>query len=224
VIPLRFDVHAPGRAVRRVLEPDERIAELLFGLIMVITFTGSLSVATAQREDVRGMVVAAIGCNLAWGIIDGVFYLLGALAARGSQGATLDALRNARDPRHALRLISDALPLVAPILEQTELESIRERLLRLPSPQPARLTGRDVVGAFGVFLLVFLSTFPVTLPFVFASDVRHAMRLSNAIALSMLLLAGAAYGRVIGRSPWTFGFGMAALGSVLVGLTIALGG
>ena len=86
MIPLRFDVHAPGRAVRRVLEPDERIAELLFGLIMVITFTGSLSVATAQREDVRGMVVAAIGCNLAWGIIDGVFYLLGALAARGSQG------------------------------------------------------------------------------------------------------------------------------------------
>jgi hypothetical protein len=74
VIPVRLEAFAaPGNGARRVLEPDERIAELLFGLIMVITYTGSLSIATSQREDVRGMVVGALGCNLAWGIIDGVF-------------------------------------------------------------------------------------------------------------------------------------------------------
>jgi hypothetical protein len=28
---------------KRVLEPNERITEVLFGLIMVLTFTGSLS-------------------------------------------------------------------------------------------------------------------------------------------------------------------------------------
>src|SRR5204863_508677 len=48
---------------RRVLEPIERISEVLFGVIMVLTFTGSLSVAEAGREDVRTMLIGAIGCN-----------------------------------------------------------------------------------------------------------------------------------------------------------------
>ena len=41
---------------------------------------------------------------------------------------------------------------------------------------------------------------------------------------AMLFAAGAAYGRVLGRSAWLIGISMVALGAVLVGLTIALGG
>jgi hypothetical protein len=33
---------------------------------MVLTFTGSLSVADAGRADVRAMLIGALGCNLAW--------------------------------------------------------------------------------------------------------------------------------------------------------------
>ena len=62
------------KSSKRVLEPHERISEVLFGLIMVLTFTGSLSVAQAGRDDVRAMLIGALGCNLAWGIIDAVFY------------------------------------------------------------------------------------------------------------------------------------------------------
>ena len=53
---------------RRVLEPIDRVSEVLFGLIMVLTFTGSLSVAEAGRDDVRTMLIGALGCNLAWRI------------------------------------------------------------------------------------------------------------------------------------------------------------
>src|SRR6516162_297168 len=83
---------------KRVLDPHERIAEVLFGLIMVLTFTGSLSVAEAGRESVRTMLIGALGCNLAWGIIDGVLYLMGSLADKGSKLATLQALRKTSDP------------------------------------------------------------------------------------------------------------------------------
>ena len=38
-------------ASKRVLEPHERVAEVLFGLIMVLTFTGSLSIAESGRDD-----------------------------------------------------------------------------------------------------------------------------------------------------------------------------
>src|SRR5262245_28378312 len=62
---------------KRPLEPIDRISEVLFGLIMVLTFTGSLSVAEAGHEDIRTMLIGALGCNLAWGVIDGILYLMG---------------------------------------------------------------------------------------------------------------------------------------------------
>src|SRR5688572_22026395 len=83
----------PLQSSKRVLEPNERIAEVLFGLIMVLTFTGSLSVAEAGRDDVRTMLIGALGCNFAWGIIDGVVYLMGGLAEKGQRLMTYRAVR-----------------------------------------------------------------------------------------------------------------------------------
>src|SRR6478609_8884299 len=152
VVPVGGD-----RASRqRVLEPDERVAEVLFGLIMVLTFTGSLSIAEAGRDDVRAMLIGALGCNIAWGIIDGVLYLMGCLAERGRSLATYRAVRRTDDSDKAQQLIADALPpLVVSILEPAELESIHRRLRQLEEPPArARLTTRDWIGAAGVFLVV----------------------------------------------------------------------
>lgn len=210
----------------RVLEPNERISEVLFGLIMVLTFTGSLSVADAGRDDVRAMLVGALGCNLAWGLIDGIFYLMGSLAEKGSGLKTLRAVRAASDPKEAERVVARALsPLIASTLEPGEIAAIHRRLKQLPDPpERARLSPTDWAGALAVFLLVFLSTFPVAVPFLFMSDVPSAMRASNAVAIAMLFGAGFAYGRSVNRSPWGFGSSMVVLGGVLVALTIALGG
>ena len=210
----------------RVLEPNERISEVLFGLIMVLTFTGSLSVAEAGREDVRIMLIGALGCNVAWGIIDGILYLMGCLADKGRDLMTLQSVRRTADPVQARRLIAGALPpIVASVMKDAELESLHQRLTRVAEPPEKASLGRaDWLGAASVFLWVFVSTLPVALPFVFMQNAFRAMRVSNAIAIAMLLVAGVAYGRVVGRNPWLIGFLMVLLGAVLVSLTIALGG
>jgi hypothetical protein len=216
----------PAERRKRVLDPSERIAEVLFGLIMVLTFTGSLSAAEAGREDIRAMLIGALGCNIAWGIIDGVLYLMGSLGERGNNLTIHHAVRHARDASRARHLIADALPApVAAVLEPADFDRLHQRLKQLPEP-PARprLTGSDWLGAAAVFLLVFLSTFPVAIPFIVMHDVTTAMRASNAIAVAMMFIAGVAYGRAVGWSPWAVGLFMVALGSVLVALTIALGG
>src|SRR6185295_16484587 len=145
---------------KRVLEPNERIAEVLFGLIMVLTFTGSLSVAEAGREDVVAMLIGALGCNLAWGVIDGLFYLMGCLAEKGRTLATYKAVMGATTVDEARSLIAEALPpLVASLLKPEELDALHERALQLPIPEDrARLDRRDWLGGWGVFLLVFLAT------------------------------------------------------------------
>jgi len=108
------------RARRGLLEPVERHSEVLFGLIMVLTFTGSLSAAGVGREEVRTMLVGALGCNVAWGIIDAIMYLMACLAEK-AQEAPGERPRLAKDEwLGALSVfawvVASALPVVAPFL------------------------------------------------------------------------------------------------------------
>ena len=80
------------------------------------------------------------------------------------------------------------------------------------------------LAAIGVFLLVFLSTFPVVIPFMFVGNAWLALRISNAVAVGMLFLSGYALGRHSGTSPWKVGLAMIALGVMLVLVALALGG
>jgi len=214
------------KSSRRVLEPISRVSETLFGVIMVLTFTLSLSVANVGREDVRLMLIGALGCNIAWGIIDAILYLMGSMAEKSKGIKTFRAVRKATDPQKARRLIAAALPsVVATVLEPAELDTMHQRLKQLPEPPPyATLHTDDWRGAIGVFLLVFLSTFPLTIPFIFMQNAGAALRVSNAIAIVLLYILGHAFGVITGRRPWTMGLSMVILGTILVGICLALGG
>jgi VIT1/CCC1 family predicted Fe2+/Mn2+ transporter len=50
------------------------------------------------------------------------------------------------------------------------------------------------------------------------------MRLSNAVAVALLFVAGYRLGRSSGRTPWAMGILMVVIGALMVGLCIALGG
>ena len=216
-----FPGHAPGQ----LLSPVDRVGEVLFGLIMALTFTGTLSVATADRNEVRSMLIGALGCNIAWGLVDAVMFLLAALTERGRNLAILNEVRNPSDPARARELILDALPpLVASTMQPQEVDVIRSRLAALPAPGRFRISFADLRMAVGVFLLVFLATLPVALPFAFIPEPHRALRFSNAIALVMLFLGGYYLGGHAGRHPWRGGLLMLGIGVVLVWATIALGG
>jgi hypothetical protein len=208
-----------------VLDPSTRIAEVLFGLIMVLTFTGSLSVAEAGREDVKLMLIGALGCNIAWGVIDAIFYLMNGLGERGSETRAWHAVRGAAEPAEAHRVIAEALPpVVAGTLGTEDYESIRRKLVEQPEPAAPGFRKEDWLGALGVFLLVFFTTFPVAIPFLFLDELGVAMRWSNAIAIVLLFVAGYAFGRVALYRPWLTGVAMVLIGFALVSATIALGG
>ena len=132
----------------RVLEPVERLSEILFGLIMALTITGAVSVVTADHAQIRTMLFAALGCNLAWGIIDGGMYLMARLGERGRDAVMAQKVRETANPETAHRIIVNELPpLLGSIFERAQLEFIRERigprgLFQFPSrSNRTRLTG-----------------------------------------------------------------------------------
>ncbi len=208
-----------------VLSPVERLSEVIFGLIMALSFTGTLSVAESGREAIRTMLLGALGCNLAWGIVDGVMYVLTALVQRRRGLALFQAIRREPDAGRAHRLIADALPpLVAGTVGAPALEEVRRHLLGMREVPGAGVTGRDLIGAVAVFLFVFLSTLPVALPFLLPVEPVRALRISNGVAMVMLFGVGYRFGRFAGARPLRMAFGMVGIGAVLIGLTIALGG
>ena len=209
-----------------VLDPISRISEIIFGVLMALSFTGSLNAATAGREEVRTVMLTALGCNLAWGLVDGVMYLMATLTDRARNLTLLGLVRSAKDPQESHTAIAEALPgRMGEAMGAEGLEDMRKRLVALPEvPAHVRLGKDDYAGAFGVFLLVVLSTFPVVVPFMFMTELSLAMRVSNAVALVMLFIGGYQLGRYAGGTAWKTGLGMAAVGAVLVSIIMALGG
>lgn len=209
-----------------VLNPVDRVSEMLFGLFMALTFVGAISVAESGRAEVRAMLAAALGCNLAWGLVDAVMYLVRTVTDRGRLLTLINSVRATPDAEAGRTLIKRSLSRVAAgLVTDTEIEAMRGRIVALPSvPKRPTLKADDLLAALAVFLLVVAATFPVVLPFVLFDDVGLAKAVSRAIALAMLFFGGLALGRYAGYGSWKVGFMMAGLGAVLVAAVIALGG
>jgi VIT1/CCC1 family predicted Fe2+/Mn2+ transporter len=218
-------VSEPGEERERLLDPVDRISEILFGLIMAVTIVGSLSIATAGHGDVRTIMAAALGCNLAWGLVDAVMYLVRTVTERTRNRALarrIAAAEAAKGRELIARMLPDAL---ASIVTPDEIEAMRRNLLVRPPAERGVLGRRDFLEALGIFAMVVVATFPVVLPFVLTKDVAQAMRFSQGITLAMLFCAGFALGRHAGyaRPLWT-GILMAVFGAVLITVVKALGG
>jgi VIT1/CCC1 family predicted Fe2+/Mn2+ transporter len=216
----------PSTPERQVLDPFERVSEILFGLIMALSFTGTISVATTDRSEIRPVLVGALGCNIAWGLVDAVMYLVGTLYSRSRALKAVADLRRATDTEGIRRAVAEVTPpRLAAALTPADLQGLKERIvgLGLPSKTPW-CTATDLKGAAAVFALVVVATFPVVVPFLFVHDVELAKRLSNGVAILMLFLSGALLAKLAGGRPLLLGLAMAAVGTALVGATIALGG
>jgi VIT1/CCC1 family predicted Fe2+/Mn2+ transporter len=215
--------------VVRHLDPGDRLGEVLFGLIMVLTITLTAEIALHDgRASVRELLIAAVGCNVAWGIIDGGMYVMGAMLDRGRRARAILAVQQASDEAAALRIVADSLEgtLVSLQPEQERQRLYREaRAMALRvAPPPTRAQRDDVMGGVACFLLVVLSVVPVVLPFLFIQDPWLALRVSNALLLVLLFATGYQWGRHANTRPWLTGLVFLVLGLVLVGVAIALGG
>jgi hypothetical protein len=100
--------HTTRTSVRSLsyLKPSESLTEVVAGLIMALTFTLGASVLSGGGADgVRAALVGAIGCNVAWGIIDGVLYMMASTFERNRQLRFRRAIASAADKAAALAAI-----------------------------------------------------------------------------------------------------------------------
>lgn len=208
------------------LDPIDRQSEVMFGLLMTLTFTGTMSVALGSGATVRDILLAALGCNIAWGIVDATVYLLTTAAGRVRDREQSAAIRAAPDAQ-AYEMLRSLLPERAgELLTDAQAAAIVAWMRRNPAAQRAGpvLHGADFRAALQVFLLVSGSTFPPILPFLLIDSVPVAMRLSNAVAVAMLVLIGRNLDRQMHSGRHVMHWIIPVVGCAMVAVTIVLGG
>ena len=212
----------------KYLEPSYSLTEVLFGLIMVLTVT--LGVGLAERDEegsVRVLLAAALGCNLAWGIIDGAMYVMDAMFNRSRAARIRSELARAGESV-ALGVIAREL---GPRLEEIATPDERARIYRAAltlagrTPvTPTRIERSDIYGAMACMILVFVTALPAAVPFVLIDDPRLALRVSNGLLVAMLFGVGYFWARHTYANPVRTGLAMTLVGLTLVGAAMALGG
>ena len=217
------------RKLHRHLDPGTTLAELIFGLLMVLTFTlGARLLGPDEPTDGRELLVAAIGCNVAWGIIDGFLYILGGVFERLRLANMRESLRNTPDGPAAIAALhaelgGDLADLGDPSHRERFYASIAAAVRSGPGARP-RLLAEDLRGAVRVFLLVVATAVPAALPFLVWDDVYLALRISNALLIACLFVIGFLWGRHVGARPLFAGTLIMSIGIVLVLVAIPLGG
>jgi VIT1/CCC1 family predicted Fe2+/Mn2+ transporter len=213
--------------IQRYLDPADRLGEILFGLIMALGFTGAVRLGQEEADN-QALFIGIFGCNLAWAIVDGVMYVLTALFERGRKARLVREVLNAATEEKALQQIGAELdgPLVELITpeERGQLHRWVLAVLRREKPQEPGIQREDLLGGVAVALIIVLATLPVVVPYLVVSNPNLAVRLSNLIALTLLFLLGAWWGRIVGGNSFRIAVGLTLIGVVLVLITIALGG
>ena len=213
--------------IQRYLDPADRLGEVLFGLIMALGFTGAVRLGHEEADN-RALFIGIFGCNLAWAIVDGVMYVLTALFERGRKARLVREVLRAPSEEAALQRIGQELD--GPLMELTTAQERGQlhrwilAILRREQPATLRLHREDLLGGVAVALVIVLATFPVVVPYLVVSKPNLAVRLSHLIALTLLFLLGAWWGRVVGGRSIRIATGLTLLGLTLVLITIALGG
>jgi hypothetical protein len=216
--------------MNRYLDPASSLGEIMFGLIMTLTFTlgAGIIIEDEGREGARDLLIALIGCNIAWGIIDAAMYLVNELFTRGKRRRVAEAVRSAKDEPASVAVVANELDaLLEGVGDDAERQALYSRVaakVRTADIKPNRLTGADFMGAFTSFWLVVIASLPAAIPFLIWDDARFALRVSNGILLAFLFFCGYKWARYTLGNPWTAGLVFLAGGFGLVAVAIALGG
>lgn len=209
------------------LDPSTRLNEVLFGLIMALGITGAVKLGL-EKATSRELLIAVLGCNVAWGIVDGVMFVLVSLFERARKTRIVNAVLSAQTDEIALQRIhlelGDRLELLTTDQDRDQLYRAVLAIVRRSNLDPPSIHRDDIIGGLAVGLIIMVATLPVVLPFVFISSVDDAVHLSFLVALALQFIVGFWWGRTVGANPWRIGAGVTCVGLTLVLITIALGG
>lgn len=214
------------------LSEGDRLAEIMCGVIMVLVMIGYLRLSFGNGDLVeikKTLILVPLGCNAAWGIIDGMMYVLINLIKRGKIYRLSQSVKSKTDYDNIHNSIEEDLSsTVDDYLKEEDKEKLSDEILKRVDTtnieKPEWITKKDLIVILLTFLLVVSTAIPLIIPFLIISDLLWAIRVSFIIGLGMLFFIGYTWGKYASRNKIRSGIAMMIIGSIVVGITMVLGG
>lgn len=221
--------------IGRLLDPIDRLSETIYSVLILLTFTLAYRIFRPDEatdlpgEYIYELLLAAVLATLAWGIIDGIMYILTETLERGERHRILWEIQTASAEPEALEVIAGEFDyILEPITGETQREALYKDVLehlRDSQPRPVGIKREDFGGALACVLIAIVAVLPSLVPFVlFLRDPELAIRLSNVVSFAVLFVSGYKWGRYTGSSPWRTGLTLVGVGVLLLAVAIPLGG
>lgn len=218
-----------------LLDPIDRLAETIYSVLILLTFTLAFRIfnlssgEAVSSEYVNELLIGAFLAILAWGVIDGIVYVLTEVFERGEKHRILLYIESADTPEEAVEAIADELDFILePITSENQRQSLYAEILEHlhgSAPQPVRLKRADLTGGAASVLVAVLAVLPSLAPFIlFRNDHDLAIRVSNIVSFAVLFYSGYEWGKYTGTNPLKTGFLLVAVGVLLVAIAIPFGG
>jgi VIT1/CCC1 family predicted Fe2+/Mn2+ transporter len=176
----------------------------------------------------RELLGSVLGCNLAWGLINALMFVMDRVVERSRVARMVEAVRGAPNEEQGLALIRDELePKLRAVCSWEERECLYQAIFRniKNAAVPKTMVQREEIGgALVTFLVVVLTAVPAIVPFLFLGNLSVALRVSNGLLLGLLFLVGYCWARQTKVNPWLTGLGVMLHGAAVVGVAKALGG
>ena len=205
--------------------------EMLCGVIMVLVMIGYLRFALVQEgaEFQKIMILVPLGCNAAWGVIDGILYVLTNLRERGKKTKLMLLIKSAKNPNDALTVVRNQFgSTFISFLDKDTQENIYQEILKnltaAEFENPKGVSKRDLRVLLNTFLIVFSTGIPLVIPFILFNDVWLAIRISHIIGLVMLFGLGYWWAKLASRSKIRSAIALTGLGVGIVAITVVLHG
>ena len=219
----------------RLLDPLDRLVEGIYSVLIVLTFTLAVRVVDANASIAvtsalaKELFWACFGCAIAWGLIDGVMYILSSIAERGQNLRVARSIRNSANETEGIAAFAEQLGaltlLTTPAEQQSLYSDLFHRLQDAPLPDRAGFKREDFAGALGTFLVAVGAALPVVLPLIIlGQNPWLAVRISNLVACAMLFVMGYSWAKYAGGKPLLSGLFLALIGLATAVVAIPLGG
>lgn len=214
--------------LQKALDPADRLCEVTCGLVMTLTIllTAGYYVEGASNPK-HALLVVAVGCNLAWGLIDGLLYVMSDLYVRAKQRRGLRLLRTAEPARGEEVVQAQVANGIGAVLDADEQATVASvfygAALRTADP-PSGVTLDNVRTTLATVLLNMLALVPPIVVFALVDEWRPALNVASALLVLMMFAVGEAWARAAKLAPWRAGVSMVVLGGTMVTIALLLGG
>lgn len=217
------------------LDPLDAIFTVFFTVLPTLLFTLSYSTfyyGLLDSSSISGygqdLFFAILGAVAAWGIIDGVLYVLSEVFARNERYRLLRYVQTGGEET-AVTAIADELDFILePITTEDQRDALYHdirRHLRQAEPQAIGLQREDVVGAVAVIVLSVVAVLPSLLPLLLLPDnTALAIRVSSVISILVVFAAGFSWGIHTDNNPWKIGLILSFICLSMVLVAVLLGG